>query len=171
MRNSSCVALLTCFAMVLQSLPAAALDLEKSFSGQSAGQAEYFNSNRDKRMLIQVNILSGVERPGIHQVPDTTNLLEALALAGGLTADADYGKVFLKRRTAANKTKYETLEYDITDLVRDRDEAYPTLQNYDTILIDPRPKTDQKLLTGLTIIASLVGIVSGALLIKKISKD
>lgn len=160
--------LLLAFSFFLHSLPVSAatpLDLERSFSGQSVGQAEYFNSNKDKRMMIQVNILSGVARPGIHQVPDNVNLMDALALAGGLTSEADYEKVFVKRR-AADKASYNTVQYDLQELIDDRKQGFPLLQNQDTILIDARPKTDQKLLTALTIIASMVGIVSGVVLIK-----
>lgn len=167
---SRVVSLLTCFGFLLHTLPALAIDLDSSFTGRSSGQAEYFNSNRDKRMQIQLTILSGVARPGVHQVPDNTNLLDALALAGGVTEDSDYGKVYVRRRVAGNKSKYETIRFDLTDIVQSEEGAYPTLQNMDTILIEPRPKTDQKLLTVLAIVASTVGIISGVVLIKNSNK-
>lgn len=163
------VSLLTCISFFFYTAPALAIDLEHSFSNQTQGQAEYFNSNKDRRMTIQVNILSGVNRPGVHQFPDTTNLIDALSLAGGLTADADFEKVYLKRKVPGSKTKFETLKYDVTDLVSSDRDNYPLLQNYDTILVDARPKTDQKLLTVLTIVASTVGIISGVMLIRKLN--
>ena len=171
MKPSRRISLLTCFLIIGHSLPAHAINLDESFSGRSSGQAEYFNSNRERRMMIQVNILSGVARPGLHQVPDNTNIVDALALAGGLSAEADFEKVFVKRKVAGDKPRYQTLEYDLTELVQDDRSAYPMLQNNDTVLIEPRSKTDQRLLTFLTILASTVGIVSGVVLVNKALKD
>jgi len=159
----------TCCSFFLHVAPVAALDFDRGFSGSSSGQAEFFNSNRDKRMQIQVSILSGVARPGVHQIPDNTSLLDALALAGGLTADADFEGVHVRRRSLANKGQFETLQFDVEDLVQDSKPS-PILQNYDTIVIDPRPKTDQKLMTALAIIASTVGIVSGVIIIRETTR-
>lgn len=171
MKPSPKLCLLTCCLIFAHNLPAGAIDLDESFSGRSAGQAEYFNSNRERRMMIQVNILSGVARPGLHQVPDNTNIVDALALAGGLSADADFEKVFVKRKVSGEKARYQTLEYDLTELVQDDKSAYPLLQNHDTVLIEQRSKTDQRLLTFLTILASTVGIVSGVVLVNKTLKN
>ncbi len=171
MKKSS-LCLFTCFSLLANTIPvqALALDLEKSFSGQSAGQAEYFNSNKDKRMLIRVNILSGVAKPGTHEIPDNTNLLDALALAGGFNQEADFSKVYLKRKSLQNKNQFETMEFDVEEMIQDKQIAYPALQNNDTILIDPRPKTDQRMITALTIIATTVSIIGGVILIKNSNK-
>lgn len=165
------VSLVTCASFFFQAAPALALDLEKSFSGRSAGQAEFFNSNSDKRMQIQVTILSGVARPGVHQVPDNTNLMDMLALAGGISEDADASKVLVRRRSQVSKGSFDTLSYDVPDILTDNKIAYPLIHNFDTIMVEPRPKTDQKLITALTIVASTVGIISGVVLLRKVTKD
>ncbi len=154
-----CVTLLS---FLFSQTPALAIDLEQGFSGPGATQAEYFNLNRDKRMTIRVNFVGGVARPGIHHVPDNTNLLDAVALAGGVQNDADPEKVLIKRKA---KDKFETIEYDLADVLSDRDAPYPELRNNDTILIEGKSRTTENVILGLSIVGSIVAIVSGYLII------
>lgn len=161
----------TCFVVLLSfsflEANLYAIDLDQGFSGPSSSQAEFFSINSDKRMTIKVNFISGVNRPGIHHIPDNTNLMEAVSLAGGISVDADPSNVFVKRKM---KDSFETLGYDLTDIVRDKKMGYPDLKNYDTIMIESRSKTTDHLLTGLSIIGSIIAIAAGYLIITKKDK-
>lgn len=158
------VYLMTAVYLVAASPKSWAIDLDQSFTGPSSAESEFFNINRDKRMMIQVNFVNGVQKPGIHHVPDNLNLLEAISLAGGVQPDSDPDKVLIKRK---NKEKFETLEYSLTDLVADRNERFPELRNNDTIVIEGKSHIAEKTVLGLSIAASIVAIVSGYMIITK----
>lgn len=141
-----------------------AIDFDQSFTGPSGSQAEYFNINKDKRMTIQVNFVGGVVRPGIHHVPDNTHLLEAIALAGGVQPDSDPGKITIRRKRKDN-AKFDTIRFDMGDILADRESPYPELRNNDTVMIDSRSHTAENLIMGLSIVGSIVALVSGYLII------
>ncbi|MGZ3713079.1 MAG: polysaccharide biosynthesis/export family protein [Bdellovibrionota bacterium] len=149
----------------LVSTTAWAIDLDQGFSGPSSSEAEYFNINHDKRMTIQVNFLGGVQRPGIHHIPDNLHLLEAISLAGGVTSDADAGKVYIKRKS--KDKQFQTLSYDLGSILSDDSAQYPELRNNDTILIDTKSHAADKLLVALSILGSMVAITTGYLIITK----
>jgi hypothetical protein len=153
------VASLLLFAFSGQAL---ALDFDQTFTGPSSSEAEYFNINREKRMLIQVNFLGGVQRPGIHHVPDNLNLLEAISLAGGVQNDADPSKVVVRRK---KKDGIETMRFDIRELLSDNHALAPELRNSDTVLIESRSHPIDNFVLGLTIVGSLIAIASGYLII------
>ena len=152
------------FGLATMETSSYALDLDRGFSGPASSQAEYFSINTGKRMTIRVNFISGVNRPGIHHIPDNTNLMEAVSLAGGIANDSDPSKIYVKRK---GKESFETLDYDLVKLVTDKDESYPELRNMDTILIESKSKTADNLLMGLSVLGSVIAIVSGYLLITK----
>src|SRR3989344_5337963 len=87
------------FSLVSNASALDRLDRVGGITNIGGGQAEFKNSNRQNRLLIEVNMLSGVLNKGIHQVPDTTNLVDMVSLAGGPESNADLSEVHIKRRT------------------------------------------------------------------------
>lgn len=150
-------------ASFLASTTASAIDLDQGFSGPASSQAEFYNANKDKRMTVQVNFVGGVARPGVHHIPDNVNLLEAISLAGGMIPEADPGKVFIKRKRKDNK--FETIHYDVDDIMKDADITYPELKNNDTVMIGARPRTTENVVMGLSIVGSIVAILTGYMII------
>lgn len=156
---------LTVFSLLFSCCaPAFAIDLDRGFSGPSSSESEFFSINKDKRMTIQVNFVSGVQKPGIHHLPDNLHLLEAISLAGGIQSEFDPGKVFIKRK---KKDQYETIRYDLNDILTKKDEQYPELKNNDTIMIGTKSHTTEGVVMGLSIVGSIVAILSGYLIIAK----
>src|SRR5438045_2548981 len=66
-----------------QSSVAAAAGLLEETNYLKRSQAEFFNPSLSERLTISVSMVSGVAAPGVYHFPEATNLLEAIALAGG----------------------------------------------------------------------------------------
>ena len=125
------------------------------------GEAEYSNSNKDKRMNIRITLLSGVRNPGIHYIPDNTSLLELFSLAGGVSAEAETDKIMIKR---VFKDEVQNLKYDLTELLNSKEVTQPMLMHNDVIMIPEVTENFRKdLLLNLTIFASLLGIITSSL--------
>ena len=136
---------------------ATSLGLE-SLGGLKRGQSEFFNTNLDQRLTIQIQVVGGVLSPGIYHIPDTSNLLDALSLAGGLNPNSDMGKVHLRRTEGAQA---KSIDYDLTEVLRDTSKPLPALANHDIIMIEPQ---NQTVSYNLALIATIIGIVSSSLL-------
>lgn len=54
-------------------------------------------------MLIPVNVLGAVAKPGVHHVPIQSDLVQVLSLAGGTTMDAD-NSIIVRRRQGGQDT-------------------------------------------------------------------
>lgn len=127
----------------------------------SGGEAEFKNSNRQNRLLIEVNVLSGVMQKGIHQVPDNTNLVDMITLAGGPEENADISSVHIKRRT---KGGFAALEYNLEDIVKKPQTGYPPLEDGDVLMIDR--SSSQKWISGISIVGISLGIIVSGFIIR-----
>ncbi|MEW6229562.1 MAG: SLBB domain-containing protein, partial [Bacillota bacterium] len=81
-----------------------------------AGDSEHNVPLRDgdivfvPELVREVSVLGEVARPGVYPIRKVTTLLEALALAGGITQMGDNSAIRLTRRTANGEPR--TLEFD-----------------------------------------------------------
>ena len=130
------------------------------------GQAEYYNSNKDHRLENRINFVSGVQAPGIYHFPDTTNLVEAISLAGGAEKDADLSKVHVKRYT---KDGFVTEHYDLSDMVAKKEVHFPILTDRDTVLVETNHSTQNTVL-ALSIISTVLGIATMSFVLIQNSK-
>jgi len=166
MRLSRLIALLLVFTLLVQNAFAIGFkSLDESMGSGVHGQAEYFNSNKDQRFTIRVNFVGGVQNPGIYHLPDTTNLVEALSLAGGTINDADLSKVYVKRMTA---TGYETTQYDLSKVVGESSSKFPPITDHDTILVETS-HSYQNTFLWIAVLGALSGLVGTSYLIYQVS--
>jgi len=154
------------FSFVFNAYAVDALDRIGGLKNIGGGQAEFKNSNRQNRLLIEVNMLSGVQSKGIHQVPDTTNLVDMVSLAGGPESNADLSEVHIKRRT---KNGFATLEYDLESLVQSKSAAFPPLEDGDVVMIER--SSAEKLYSALGIFGLSLGIIISGFVIRRELKN
>jgi DNA uptake protein ComE-like DNA-binding protein len=120
-------------------------------------QAEYFNTNKDARFEVKVNMVGGVQLPGVYHLPDNTNLLEAIALAGGTVPNADLSNVYIKRQEP-NGT-FETFHYDVGKMVADKDVHLPPIGDHDTVLVETS-NANQNWVLALSILSAALGVLA-----------
>ena len=136
---------------------ASSLGLE-SLGSLKRGQSEYFNTNLDQRLSIEIQVVGGVGSPGIYHIPDTSTIVDALSLAGGTSPNSDLGKVHLRRTEGG---KYKTVVYDLAQVMHDDSKPLPGLMNHDIIMIEPQSAAVGN---NLALIATILGIISSGLL-------
>lgn len=133
------------------------LQLLDDRKGIQRSQAEYFNTNKDQRFEVKVNMVGGVQMPGVYHLPDNTNLLEAISLAGGTVNNADLSNVYVKRPTTGGT--FETFHYDLSKMVADKDQHLPPIGDHDTVLVETSNASQNWVLT-LTILTTVLGIMA-----------
>ncbi len=143
-----------------------AFNLDGAAAQLTSGQKEYTNSNRKNRILIEVNAVSGVTLSGMHRVPDTTNLVEFISLAGGPEKTSDPSEVQIKRMT---KNGFVTMEYDLEEIVSDPEAQYPLMKDGDVLLIERN--ASEGLLKTLSIVGISLGIIASGFLIRDALND
>ena len=141
--------------------------LDENKRNLSRGQAEYFNANKERRFEVTINLVSGVQAPGIYHLPDSTNLLEAISLAGGTVPDADLSKVHVKR-TTENGT-FQTFQYDLSEIVSEKNVRLPAISDRDTILIETTNRVQNTMLR-LAIISIILGVITTAAAVSQARK-
>jgi hypothetical protein len=125
--------------------------------------AEYVMRRYPGEKLMAVRILSGVRAPGIYYVPEGTDLLTAISLAGGLVPTADPERIHWNNFSA---NKYKML--DIQDSVEDPRTRNPVLGANDLLMVDEtKPVISTNTVLVVTVIASLIGIAIGAKALSK----
>lgn len=93
---------------------------------------------------LSVSVLGEVNRPGKYSLEGKTNLLEVLALAGGVNVNGGTQMILLRNLSRANPERFE---YQIDDLltVGDAKKIQPTLLSGDVIFV---PKAEKFYIYG-----------------------
>jgi polysaccharide export outer membrane protein len=134
---------------------------ENKAASRNAGLDYYLAPGTDNQLLIKVNIWGEVLKPGIVEVPDNTDLLTLISMAGGPTENAKLSKVKIKRNFNQNKV----LTVNVKDYVQNgKSEEIPMVKPGDTVII-PRNSfhSVSKYITflyNLAVIASVVKLIT-----------
>lgn len=84
-------------AFVLLCLPPAAIYGQESESQKSLNKASQYFLGKEDEILIQVNLLGYVQKPGQYLIPRYTNLLSLISFAGGVQKGASLSNVQIMR--------------------------------------------------------------------------
>lgn len=134
---------------------------ENKVNSRNTGLNYYLAPGTDNQLLIKVNVWGEVLKPGIVEVPDNTDLLTLISMAGGPTENAKLSKVKIKRNFYQNKI----LTVNVKDYVQNgKAEEIPLIKPGDTVII-PRNSfhTVSKYITflyNLAVIASVVKLIT-----------
>ncbi|MCB9093689.1 MAG: SLBB domain-containing protein [Halobacteriovoraceae bacterium] len=74
--------------------------------------AIYYSPGKKKSALVPTNIWGEIKNPGLHYIPQNTNLIKGLSLAGGTTGDANLDEIYVSRRVEGKWTKHR---FDLTE--------------------------------------------------------
>lgn len=166
-----CVATLAAYLLQVTPLHAADAKLESMVSRMRTQQglqtevpaAEFVLRKYPGEKLIPVRILGGVNRPGVYYLPEGTDLLTAISLSSGLTADADLEKVH-----HAKGDKPGSNELTMQEMFRDP-KKNPVLAANDMLFVEEKqPILSNNTMLLITAISGIVGITLGAMAISKV---
>jgi hypothetical protein len=106
-----------------------------SFGNLNSNPAYFYSGslNNSEQLNIPAYIWGQVKKPGLHIIPDDTNLLTLISLAGGPTEDAKLNKVRIVRPLAEGD---KVIWVDIEQYLETGDETLiPQLMPGDTVVI------------------------------------
>ena len=149
------------------------LPLWKPSDGSSSlpKQSVYVYGDGSFAMLMPVQILGAVSKPGIHYVPSHTDVLTLISLAGGTTPHASTEDITVKRQKTPTAGS-EVMNVNLKQLVEDPKAQSPRLAANDTILVaEEKPFLSDNAVRIVTLVAGLAGIfLSATLGIQALSK-
>ncbi len=127
-------------------------------AGQVGG-AVFYSGNYPGAVLMRVNMIGEVQRPGVHHMPVDTDFNTALSFAGGPTRFADTDQAVIKRR--ALNGKEEVIAVQLEDHFREVHKSTLQLKPNDTLYI---PKTEGVISDNALRVIMVLSFVTGAVL-------
>ncbi len=126
--------------------------------------SQYFLGSQDE-VLIKVDILGYVQKPGRYLIPLNTDLLSLLSFAGGKADGANLRKVYiLRKRSSFNSNNGEPGKTEVDTIITVNLERYfktgqmkyrPVLQAGDSVLVPQSAGSKFRNLVGFNSIISL----------------
>ena len=98
--------------------------------------------------LFKINILGQVRRPGVYNITSATKVTDAIALAGGLTPDADPKRAIIRRGS-------KVIKVNIDKAITTEQTAYDIGLRSGDIIYIPRKRIRLSLSTIYTILSSI----------------
>ena len=77
--------------------------------------SEYFYNKTGKEVLKPVQVIGGVQKPGLYHLPDNTSLTTLISVSGGMAQDADTKNIVIRHADGSVDTK------DIYEIVSKND--------------------------------------------------
>jgi protein involved in polysaccharide export with SLBB domain len=130
---------------------------------------EYYAGAMPGSVMMKVNILGAIHRPGVYNVPLNSELNSVLSYAGGPTIDAKMDEVMVRSRFGdTNKIKRVDLEKFFND---EKSNPY-RLKPDDYVYIEQKQKIiSNDILQTTTLVSSVLGIVVAMVIIdQRLSK-
>lgn len=124
--------------------------------------SEYVSGNLPKSLLMRIELIGAVQKPGTYFVPKGTDLVKLIASAGGITGGSDED-IVLRRQDG---DKYALLEVNLNDVVRDEKESPPQLVMDDVVYIPfTRPTISDNTLRWVTVVTGILALSLTAYLV------
>ena len=130
---------------------------------------EYYAGALPGSVMMKVNILGAIHKPGVYNVPINSELNSVLSYAGGPTIDAKLDQVMVRsKQGATNKIKRVDLEEFFND---EKSNPYK-LKPDDYVYIEQKQKIiSNEILQTTTLVSSILGIVVAMVIIdQRLSK-
>ncbi len=129
-----------------------------------ANGREYFVGMSMGKSLFTVNLVNGVNAPGVYHIPADTNLAELFSYAGGLVPESNAEHIFIRSLSKAGETSVRTVSF--AKPMTEKGEAFPRLSDRDVIQIEQNQSLD-KTVKWMSIVSMAASILTAAIVIGK----
>lgn len=106
---------------------------------QQTGGHEYYVGASLGKPLITVNLINGVQSPGVYHVPMQTNLAQLFSYAGGTLHDFDLSEVNIRSEKAG---RIQVANFNFEKAIQ-RDQQLPVLADKDVIHLEKDETLDK----------------------------
>jgi hypothetical protein len=131
---------------------------------------EFYSEAQPGEILIPVKVIGAIPRAGIYHIPKVTDLMQLIALAGGVRQDAEISEIVVRRD---RDNKKEVIRFDLKKFL-DGDDGLliPTLEPQDVVMVYPKePIFSQNSITFISFVASIVSLVVSGVMISKANSN
>jgi hypothetical protein len=126
---------------------------------------EYFAGSYPGTVMMKVNLLGGVNRPGVYNVPINSELTSVLTYAGGPSKEAEVDEVFVRSKKGDG---YEVKKINLENFFKDINEKPYRLKPDDYIYVKQGEELiDINAYRVTLVVSTLVGVVLTGLLIDR----
>jgi len=126
---------------------------------------EFFVGREYGKPLVKVNLISGVQKPGVYHVPAGTDLAEVIAYAGGASEKAKLHDITIVRQNGKERSALEVnLERSLS-----RSTQLPAVNDQDIVHI-PVDRSLDRTLTWVSILSGLASIALAVTIIDQNSR-
>jgi polysaccharide export outer membrane protein len=133
-RGWATLLLLVMLGLQLSIVPLAGQEYKEPYGTSGVRSPQYYLSlGTENALMIRIFIWGQVGLPGVYEVPDGTDLIAALSLAGGPTDNAKLSEVRIIRSSA---TDSEVLKVNVKKYMENGDtDLIPLLKPGDTVIV------------------------------------
>jgi hypothetical protein len=136
--------------------------------GLSSGTV-YYSGNYPGAVLMRVNMLGEVQRPGVHHMPVDTDFNTALGFAGGPTRFANTKRAYIKRRDTSGKE--EVINLNLNDHFSEVHREVLTIKPNDTLFIEQNaPIISDNTFRVIVTLSFIIGIVLSSISIHELTE-
>ncbi|MEQ1876032.1 MAG: SLBB domain-containing protein [Bdellovibrionia bacterium] len=137
--------------------------LPGNMNALSGNGSEFFVGRIEGKPLITVNLLNGVNSPGVYHIPIQTNLAQLFAFAGGARESADLTEISIRSQNVAGTA---VKEIDLEEIIA-KNQSIPVLADKDTIMMESETDYFGKTMLYIGIIGGFLGIILSSIAIEK----
>ena len=137
--------------------------------------AEYIHSAFGQKNLVAVELLGSVNRPGVYYVPENTELLKLLTLAGGVSKGADTDNLLIRKKQPQQwggfkasfiKNRGDSYGVDLEELMQSSSARSLQLESGDFVFVpEDEPMVSDDLFRTASVLSLVVGSILTAVLI------
>lgn len=126
---------------------------------------EYFAGSYPGAMMMKVHVLGGVHSPGVYNVPVNSELSSVLSYAGGPTKDAEFDKVFVKRKKG---DEFAVKKINMKKFFENPEESPYRLAPEDHVYISQRQQLiSDNTFRGILVISTVIATILSAITIDR----
>lgn len=126
---------------------------------------EYFAGAYPGTVMMKVNLLGGVNKPGVYNVPVNSELTSVLTYAGGPSKEAEVGEVFIRSKKGSD---YEVKKVNLENFFKDSNEKPFRLKPDDYVYVKQGEELiNNNVYRASMVISAIVGVVLTGLLIDR----
>ena len=132
---------------------------------QSNRGAEYTSGDQPGTVLMRVNLWGAVNRPGIHNIPVKSDLMQLISYAGGPISEALLDEVTIKREVGNTR---KLINVNVEELIHGVSHHQVELAPNDIIVIPKdEPLIDKDTLAVVTMLSVIMSTILAASLVDR----
>lgn len=132
---------------------------------QVTNTQEYFAGAYPGAVMMKVNLVGGVHKPGVYNVPVNSELNSVLSYAGGPTKEADLDEIMIRSKKGKD---YEVKKIDLKEFFSDPKETPFKLRPDDYVYVHQNEDfINNDVFRASMVVSAIVGAVLSAILIDR----